>query len=100
VYVSADKTFVVSGATGTARDVTCTATGYDLDGDTLTYRWAVDSVLQSSATATAFTYTIPTAATIGQSFDIKVTVSDGAKSSTASCKASYGQAGDVTVVIQ
>ena len=100
VYVSADKTFVVSGASGTARDVTCTATGYDLDGDTLTYRWAVDSVQQSSATAAVFTYTIPTAATIGQSFDIKVTVSDGAKSSTASCKASYGQAGDVTVVIQ
>lgn len=100
VYVSADKTFVASGATGAARDVTCTATGYDLDRDTLSYSWAVDGALQSSASGTSLTYTIPTTATTGQNFDIKVTVSDGSKSSNASCKVSYGQAGDVSVVVE
>jgi hypothetical protein len=100
VTLAVDKTFVASGATGSARNVACTATGYDLDLDSLSYTWYVDNALQSGATGTSFTFTIPSTATLGQAFEIKVQVSDGAKTGTASRTITYGQAGDVTVVIQ
>lgn len=100
VVAAADKTLIAEGATGTARDVTCTASGYDMDGDTLTYVWFVDNVVQAGAANPSFTFTIPSTATLGQVFTIKVLVSDGAKDANATCQVTYGATADVSITVQ
>ncbi len=110
-YTSAlrsDKTLVEFGATGDARTVTLTASANDPDGDAITGAWTVGgSPICSNASGTGTisnatcTYTIPTAATLGQTFTFRFTPSDcvGA-GSYREVTVTYGTAADVTVVVQ
>jgi hypothetical protein len=58
-------------------DVTFTVAATDGDGDTLSYTWAVDGVVDGTATGASYTLTVPASATDGQSFVVSVTVDDG-----------------------
>jgi len=57
---------VISGPSSGYRKVayTFTASGSDPEGDSITYQWRVDGVIQA-ATGSSLTYTFPTGATIG-----------------------------------
>lgn len=106
--LTADKTVVAQGATGAARTVNLTASAADQDGDAITGAWTVGgSAICTNATGTGSitgatcAYPLPDTATTGQVFTFRFTPSDcGGAGVYKETKVSYGQAGDVTVVVQ
>ena len=101
VTLTSNKTLVASGSTGTDRVVTLTASASDPDGDTITSTaWTLDGTALTSCSGTTCSYTIPDTATVGQTFTFKYTASDCADTGSKTVTVTYGQAGDVTVVVQ
>ena len=107
--LTATPTLVPEGAIGTARNIVLSAIATNVDGVAMTGHWTVngtaigacpDVSALANNTGTGCTFTVPSSATVGDTFTFAFTATACGKTGSREVRGTYGNASDVTIVIQ
>ena len=107
--LTASPSLVAVGSSGTARDISLSATASNSDNTSMTGNWKVNGTdiaacpdaAVASGSSSKCTYTVPSTATAGDVFTFTFTArTTCGTSASRDTRATYGTASDVTVVVQ
>jgi hypothetical protein len=107
--LTASPSLVAAGSSGTARDVSLSATASNSDNASMTGNWKVNgtdiaacpNAAVASGSSSKCTYTVPSTAVAGDVFTFTFTATTACGTSASrDVRATYGTASDVTVVVQ
>ena len=109
ITTSPNPALIPEGSTGTARQVTVTATPNHADGIAMAGSWTINGAADAncpdvtsvaSGTGTSCTYTIPSTAVAGDTYTIRFTATGCGKTGFRETKVTYGNLADVNIVVQ